>query len=84
LIGTPRSFGRQPQFYLLVPKLSLLSSHTDVAIPDSGAMVLLWRILRGQKITRISGLKYLQRLVRPRIGAKVTPRAARREIQWPS
>jgi hypothetical protein len=43
--------------------LSLLSSHTDVAIPDSGAMVLLWRILRGQKITRISGLKYLQRLV---------------------
>ena len=37
--------------------------NADVAIPDSGAMVLLWRILRGKKITRISGWKYLQRLV---------------------
>jgi N-acetylglucosaminyldiphosphoundecaprenol N-acetyl-beta-D-mannosaminyltransferase len=37
--------------------------NADVAIPDSGAMVLLWRILRGKKITRISGLKYLQRLI---------------------
>ena len=37
--------------------------NADVAIPDSGAMVLLWRILRGRKITRISGWKYLQRLV---------------------
>jgi exopolysaccharide biosynthesis WecB/TagA/CpsF family protein len=37
--------------------------NADVAIPDSGAMVLLWKILRGQKITRISGLKYLQRLL---------------------
>jgi exopolysaccharide biosynthesis WecB/TagA/CpsF family protein len=37
--------------------------NADVAIPDSGAMVLLWRILRGRKITRISGLKYLQRLL---------------------
>ena len=38
-------------------------THADLAIPDSGAMVLLWRILRGRKIRRISGLKYLQRLV---------------------
>jgi exopolysaccharide biosynthesis WecB/TagA/CpsF family protein len=37
--------------------------NADVSIPDSGAMVLLWRILRGQKITRISGWKYLQHLV---------------------
>jgi len=37
--------------------------HADLAIPDSGAMVLLWRALRGKKITRISGWKYLQRLV---------------------
>jgi UDP-N-acetyl-D-mannosaminuronic acid transferase (WecB/TagA/CpsF family) len=34
----------------------------DLAIPDSGAMVLLWRIVRGQKLRRISGLRYLQRL----------------------
>jgi len=38
-------------------------TRADLAIPDSGAMVLLWRILRGQKIARISGLKYLQRLL---------------------
>ena len=38
-------------------------TRADLAIPDSGAMVLLWRILRGRKITRISGLKYLQRLL---------------------
>jgi exopolysaccharide biosynthesis WecB/TagA/CpsF family protein len=37
--------------------------NADVAIPDSGAMVLLWRIFRGRKVTRISGLKYLQRLL---------------------
>src|SRR5260370_36126059 len=36
--------------------------NAGVAIPDSGAMVLLLRILRRRKITRISGLKYLQRL----------------------
>jgi exopolysaccharide biosynthesis WecB/TagA/CpsF family protein len=38
-------------------------THADLAIADSGAMVLLCRILRGRKITRISGWKYLQRLV---------------------
>ena len=37
--------------------------NADVAIPDSGAMVLLWRIFRGKKITRVSGFKYLQRLL---------------------
>jgi N-acetylglucosaminyldiphosphoundecaprenol N-acetyl-beta-D-mannosaminyltransferase len=37
-------------------------AHADLAIPDSGAMVLLWRILSGRSIKRISGLKYLQRL----------------------
>ena len=34
--------------------------NADLAVPDSGAMVLLWRFLRGRKLTRISGLKYLQ------------------------
>ena len=38
-------------------------TNADLAIPDSGAMVLLWGILRGKKIARISGLKYLQRLL---------------------
>jgi N-acetylglucosaminyldiphosphoundecaprenol N-acetyl-beta-D-mannosaminyltransferase len=35
----------------------------DLAIADSGFMVLLWRMLRGQTIARISGLKYLKILL---------------------
>jgi len=34
----------------------------DLAIADSGMMVLLWRLLRGRRITRISGLAYLKQL----------------------
>src|SRR5215472_15481821 len=36
---------------------ALLSS--DMVIADSGAMVLLWKILTGRKVERISGLKFL-------------------------
>jgi len=36
----------------------------DLAIADSGLMVLLWRLLRGEKIGRISGFKYLKHLLR--------------------
>src|SRR6266576_1172896 len=32
----------------------------DLAIADSGLMVVLWRLLRGENVQRISGLKYLQ------------------------
>src|ERR1700730_2690704 len=35
----------------------------DMAIADSGAMVLLWRILTGRRVERISGLKFLKHLV---------------------
>ena len=35
----------------------------DLAIADSGLMVLMWRLLRGEKIRRISGLGYLQQLL---------------------
>jgi N-acetylglucosaminyldiphosphoundecaprenol N-acetyl-beta-D-mannosaminyltransferase len=35
----------------------------DLALPDSGFMVLLWRFLRGRRIPRISGLAYLKRLL---------------------
>src|SRR5437763_15938750 len=34
----------------------------DMAIADSGAMVLLWRIFTGRRVERISGLKYVQRV----------------------
>src|SRR5262245_33719057 len=36
----------------------------DLAIADSGLMVLLWRLLRREQISRISGLKYSQHLLR--------------------
>jgi UDP-N-acetyl-D-mannosaminuronic acid transferase (WecB/TagA/CpsF family) len=35
----------------------------DLAIADSGFMVLLWRLLKGKRVHRISGLVYLQRLL---------------------
>ena len=37
-------------------------TQADLAIADSGLMVLLWKLLHGRKIVRISGLKYLQHL----------------------
>src|SRR5215467_2007886 len=36
----------------------------DLALADSGLMVLLWRLLRREKVGRISGLKYLKHLLR--------------------
>ena len=36
----------------------------DLAIADSGFMVLLWRILRGRNLIRISGLRYLTILLK--------------------
>src|ERR1041385_4149065 len=35
----------------------------DLAIADSGLMVVLWRLLRREKVHRISGLKYLKHLL---------------------
>jgi len=35
----------------------------DLAIADSGLMVLTWRLLRHEKLQRISGLKYLKHLL---------------------
>jgi N-acetylglucosaminyldiphosphoundecaprenol N-acetyl-beta-D-mannosaminyltransferase len=36
----------------------------DLAIADSGLMVVLWRLLQREKVHRISGLKYLKHLLR--------------------
>lgn len=36
---------------------------SDMAIADSGWMVLLWRLLRHEKVQRISGLRYLRQLL---------------------
>ena len=38
-------------------------TNADLILPDSGFMVLLWRFLRREKITRISGLAYLNELL---------------------
>jgi N-acetylglucosaminyldiphosphoundecaprenol N-acetyl-beta-D-mannosaminyltransferase len=35
----------------------------DLAIADSGLMILMWRLVRREKIQRISGLKYLKHLL---------------------
>src|SRR6478672_13764766 len=35
----------------------------DLVLPDSGFMVLLWRILHGGRIRRLSGLAYLNELL---------------------
>ena len=35
----------------------------DMVIADSGAMVLFWKIFTGRSVERISGLKFLKRLV---------------------
>jgi UDP-N-acetyl-D-mannosaminuronic acid transferase (WecB/TagA/CpsF family) len=41
----------------------------DLAIADSGLMVLLWHVLRRERVQRISGLKYLNHLLRKLKGA---------------
>lgn len=40
---------------------ALLAS--DLAIADSGFMVLLWRLLTGERVPRISGLEHVKRLL---------------------
>jgi len=36
--------------------------NADLAITDSGLMVLIWQVLTGKKLARVSGLKYLKLL----------------------
>jgi len=37
--------------------------NADLAITDSGLMVLLWRLFKGEKLERVSGLEYLKLLL---------------------
>ncbi len=37
--------------------------NADLAITDSGLMVLLWRLITGERLTRVSGLEYLNLLL---------------------
>ncbi len=45
----------------------------DMAIADSGAMVLIWKLLTGKRVERISGLKFLKHLI-GRLGLRPTER----------
>ncbi|HST29440.1 MAG TPA: WecB/TagA/CpsF family glycosyltransferase [Chthoniobacterales bacterium] len=45
----------------------------DMAIADSGAMVLLWKIFTGRRVERISGLKFLKHLI-SRLGSRPSER----------
>jgi UDP-N-acetyl-D-mannosaminuronic acid transferase (WecB/TagA/CpsF family) len=62
----------------------------DLAIADSGLMVLLWRLLRREKIGRISGLKYLKHLLRKLKGERIgeifwvlpSERAQQKLFEW--
>jgi N-acetylglucosaminyldiphosphoundecaprenol N-acetyl-beta-D-mannosaminyltransferase len=38
-------------------------THADLILPDSGLMVSLWRMFRGERIERVSGLAYLRELL---------------------
>jgi len=48
----------------------------DLAIADSGLMVLLWRLFRRENVHRISGFKYLKHLLR------TLKSAGKREVFW--
>ena len=62
----------------------------DLAITDSGLMVLLWRLFTGEKVTRVSGLEYLKLMLdEPSVrepGAVLwimpTPAARDRNVAW--
>ena len=65
-------------------------TESDLAIADSGFMVLLWRLFHRRQITRVSGLIYLKRLLeRPDVQASgatflILPSEAARDkaIPW--
>src|SRR5262245_2129780 len=62
----------------------------DLAIADSGLMVLLYRLFRRESLERISGLKYLKHLLATLKGTEsaevfwIVPneRAARKLLDW--
>jgi N-acetylglucosaminyldiphosphoundecaprenol N-acetyl-beta-D-mannosaminyltransferase len=62
----------------------------DLAIADSGLMVLLWRLFRRESLQRISGLKYLKHLLPTLKGARTgevfwivpSERARQKLLDW--
>lgn len=64
--------------------------NADLAITDSGFMVLIWRFLRREKLERVSGLEYLRLLLQKPVlrepGSTLwimpTPGARDRNLRW--
>jgi N-acetylglucosaminyldiphosphoundecaprenol N-acetyl-beta-D-mannosaminyltransferase len=62
----------------------------DLAIADSGLMVLIWRLLKRESVQRISGLRYMKHLIRKLKGEGntevfwilPTERAKRKLFDW--
>ena len=62
----------------------------DLAMGDSGLMIVMWRLLRREKVPRISGLKYLKRLLAKLKDGETTEifwvlpneRARRKLVDW--
>ncbi len=62
----------------------------DLAITDSALMVLVWNLLHGEKIRRVSGLEYLRRLLlEPEVRLQgntlwimASPESAARNLEW--
>ena len=65
-------------------------TEADFAIADSGLMVLVWKVIAGKNVTRISGFKYLKGLIKnpelrlPRNVLLVVPSeiAKQRTLAW--
>jgi UDP-N-acetyl-D-mannosaminuronic acid transferase (WecB/TagA/CpsF family) len=62
----------------------------DLTLPDSGLMVLLWNVLQGDRVPKISGLAYLRELLaRPGVRERgstywvmASPSSASRNVEW--
>lgn len=64
--------------------------NADLCIPDSAFMVMIWNRISGQKIQRLSGLKYLRELLQRDDAHKpgnvvwimASPSSAQRNLDW--
>jgi UDP-N-acetyl-D-mannosaminuronic acid transferase (WecB/TagA/CpsF family) len=64
--------------------------NADMAITDSGFMVLIWNLVQRQKIARLSGLEYLRQLLREpdvrkpgnTLWIMASPQSAARNLAW--
>ena len=64
--------------------------HADLAISDSAYMVLIWNLIAGDNLKRLSGLEYLRELLRERdvrtpgntLWIMASPKSAKLNLAW--